>query len=78
MPRAALTEFEKLFDAKVKGLVAVKKEAARRGFKRGRGGHGRMPCPMPGCAGEVSFAISASNGHSRVVCNKPDCLNWVE
>jgi hypothetical protein len=78
MPRAPLTDFEHIFDGKVKGLVAVKKEAARKGFKKGRGGHGKMPCPMPGCKGEVSFAISGSNGHSRVVCNAPNCLNYVE
>lgn len=64
--------------AKVKGLEAVKAEAKRRGFGKGRGGRGTMSCPVPGCTGQVTFATSASNGHIRVACNAAGCMQWIE
>ncbi len=64
--------------AKVKGLEAVKAEAQRRGFKKGSGGKGTMPCPVPGCTGQVTFAVAGSNGHIRLACNAAGCMQWIE
>jgi len=64
--------------AKIQGLEMVKKEAQRRGFKKGSGGKGTMACPVPGCAGQVTFAVAGSNGHIRLACTAAGCMQWVE
>lgn len=62
----------------VKGLESVKAEAVKRGFKKGNSGKGTMPCPVPGCIGQVTFAIAGSNGHIRAACTAAGCMHWVE
>lgn len=63
---------------KVRGLEAVKAESKRRGFKKGNGGRGTMACPIPGCFGQVTFAVSPINGHIRVACSAAGCMQWIE
>lgn len=57
-----------------RGMVAVNEEIKRRGFGAGNGGHGGMPCPMPGCRGRVAF-IAYINGMVMAACNQRGCLN---
>jgi ssDNA-binding Zn-finger/Zn-ribbon topoisomerase 1 len=59
----------------VVAMEAVKAEAIRQGFKKGRGGSSTMPCPMPGCAGQVVYMVSSANGHLATKCNVNGCLN---
>lgn len=63
---------------KIRGMELVKAESKRRGFGKGRGGRGTMSCPVPGCTGQVTFAVSASNGHIRLACNAAGCMQWLE
>lgn len=60
-----------------KGMVAVFEEIKRRGLGAGKGGHGGMPCPMPGCRGRVAF-IAYINGMVMAACNQRGCLNKTE
>lgn len=57
-----------------RGMAAVHAEIKRRGLGAGSGGHGGMPCPMPGCRGRVAF-IAYINGMVMAACNQRGCLN---
>lgn len=61
--------------ALVKAIETVKGETIRRGLGKGRGGHGGMPCPVPGCRGRVTFIVYTGNGHLMASCNQPHCLS---
>lgn len=75
----ALTQEQKeKIGVMILALEEVKAEANRRGFRKGSGGRGTMPCPVLTCKGQVTFAVATSNGHVRVACNAPGCMNWVE
>lgn len=38
--------------------------------------HGVIKCPA--CGGKLHFYQSAHNGHGRGVCEKQDCMGWME
>ena len=61
-------------EAFARGMAEVFAELKKRGLGAGKGGHGGMPCPMPGCRGRVAF-IAYVNGMVMAACNKPGCLN---
>jgi hypothetical protein len=63
------------FTAMMKTAEAVKLHTILKGLGRGRGGHGDMPCPVPGCRGRVSFTVYTGNGHLMASCNQRGCLN---
>lgn len=44
---------------------------------KGRSARGTIPCPACG-TGTIDWSIAGYNGHMRVRCSTPDCLNWVE
>lgn len=68
-------EADAKIDALVKAIEAIKKETIRRGLGKGRGGHGGMPCPVPGCKGRVAFIVYVGNGHLMASCNQSGCVN---
>ena len=62
-------------DALVRTIEAIKKETIRRGLGKGKGGHGSMPCPSPGCKGWVRFIVYVNNGHMMASCSVKGCVN---
>lgn len=60
---------------KDRALLAVKKEAARRGYRVGNGGHGMLDCPIPGCKGTVKFIVYSGTGLMMASCNRCVLVN---
>ncbi len=59
----------------VNAVDMVIAETMRRGLKKGKGGHGNMPCPIPKCKGRVSFIVYTFNGHVMAQCSVSGCLS---
>lgn len=62
-------------EAFIKAVEAIKTETIRRGFGKGNGGHGGMPCPVPGCRGRVAFIVYVMNGHMMASCSQRGCIS---
>ncbi len=61
----------------LEALVAVHKDAAQRGLKKGAGGTGSLPCPNQ-CGGTVAYSVNGSNGHTMGRCSTKGCAAWIE
>ncbi len=72
------TEADARIDALVSAIAKIKAEVARRGLGKGKGGHGGMPCTVPGCRGRIAFIVYTFNGHVMASCNVKGCVNLRE
>jgi hypothetical protein len=59
------------------GLNAAHKDAKAKGYKKGNGGKGSLPCPV--CTtGTLHYSVAAYNGHLWGQCSTNGCLSWME
>ncbi len=78
-PKTPLADEDKEKIARmILAIEAIKKETARRGLGKGKGGHGGMPCPVPGCRGRVAFIVYVFNGHLMASCSVKGCVQFRE
>lgn len=78
-------EAEKSADAQIadmanqmRAMDAAHSHAAAQGFKKGNGGQGLMPCPIPGCTGVLRYRVAGINGHMAAACTVETCVRWME
>lgn len=57
-------------------VESVCQEAKLRGFKKGQGGQGEMPCPK--CGKNLYFTVASLNGHIWARCTTKGCLAWMQ
>lgn len=63
--------------APIEAINEAYKEIRNRGFKKGHGGSGTMPCPH--CkTGTLHFRVASINGHVHGQCETEGCLRWME
>lgn len=59
------------------GIRAASEDAKKRGFKKGNGGRGTLPCPV--CSGgELMYSVAGYNGHIHGKCSTPNCVAWMQ
>lgn len=59
------------------GIGAASKHAKEKGFKKGNGGCGVVPCPV--CkTGELNYTVASYNGHMWGRCTTPKCVSWMQ
>ena len=63
--------------AKLQAIGKAHEDADSKGFKKGHGGVGEMPCPM-GCGGTLRYSVASYNGHMHAGCSTENCLRWME
>lgn len=60
-----------------RAMLAVQEDANKRGFKKGNGGRGTVPCPA--CSGgELMYSVASYNGHIHGKCSTPNCVWWMQ
>jgi hypothetical protein len=60
-----------------KAQRAAHDDAKTKGYEKGKGGSGFIPCPA--CAGgTLCYSVDSRNGHMRVKCATLGCVSWIE
>ncbi|HKS74291.1 MAG TPA: hypothetical protein VJQ82_13905 [Terriglobales bacterium] len=61
----------------VKAMHAAKDDAKEKGFRKGSGGIGEIPCPC--CeGGRLRYSVASYNGHMHASCSTNNCVSWME
>lgn len=61
----------------IKARHAAKDDANGKGFAKGHGGIGAIPCPC--CeSGELRYSVASYNGHMHGRCSTAGCVSWME
>ena len=60
-----------------KALEAVDKDRKVRGFRKGKGGQGSLPCPACN-TGTLGYSVASYNGHIHGRCSTPGCVSWMQ
>lgn len=56
---------------------AAKDDAKAKGYGKGHGGYGSLPCPC--CdGGTLKYSVASSNGHMHGKCSTAECVGWME
>lgn len=55
---------------------AAHNDAKVRGYRRGNGGYGSVPCPA--CGGTIRYSVAGLNGHMHGACSTLGCASWME
>jgi len=59
------------------GIGAASEDAKKQGFKKGKGGAGKLACPV--CkTGELHYSVASYNGHMHGRCTTPNCCQWMQ
>jgi hypothetical protein len=61
----------------VKVRHAAKEDAKAKGFGKGHGGTGSLPCPAE-CGGTLHYSVASYNGHMHGRCTTAGCASWME
>ena len=57
-------------------MTVAMKDAKSHGFGIGKGGEGRIPCPV--CStGTLRYSVAALNGHMWGQCSTTNCVSWM-
>lgn len=60
-----------------KARHAAKDDAKAKGYRKGAGGHGKLPCPC--CdGGTLQYSVASYNGHMHAKCTTAGCVSWME
>lgn len=61
----------------IKARHAAKEDATSKGFGKGHGGIGSIPCPC--CeGGTLRYSVASYNGHMHGRCSTSGCVSWRE
>lgn len=55
----------------------AKDNARAKGFKRGSGGRGEVPCTACNL-GTIRYSVASVNGHMHAHCTTKGCVSWME
>jgi hypothetical protein len=55
----------------------AKDDAHAKGFKRGSGGRGEVPCTACNL-GTIRYSVASVNGHMHAHCTTKGCVSWME
>lgn len=72
-----VAQLEKRAADALEALVAVQADAMAHGLRRGKGGTGRVQCPVCG-DGEIRYSVAESNGHIWASCSTHGCVRWMQ
>jgi hypothetical protein len=75
--RAEAEQWAEAVQRCVIGRSAASDHAKERGFGRGHGGVGEVPCPVCG-AGTIRYSVAGYNGHMHGRCTTKGCVSWME
>lgn len=65
------------YERGVKARHAAKDDAHSKGFGKGHGGQGAIPCPC--CdGGTLRYSVASYNGHMHGRCTTAGCVSWME
>lgn len=60
-----------------KAYCAAKADADSKGYKKGHGGAGSLPCPC--CdGGTLRYTVASYNGHMHGRCSTEGCVWWMQ
>lgn len=71
----AQAEFDKVSDA-LTAMSACQDDAKAKGYKKGNGGRGFIPCPI--CKGRLHYSVASHNGHMWGRCETEGCVSWMQ
>jgi len=61
----------------IKARHAAKDDVKTKGYGKGHGGVGSIPCPS--CdGGTLRYSVASYNGHMHGKCTTPHCVSWIE
>lgn len=66
-----------IYERGVKARHAAKDDAKAKGYGKGHGGAGSVPCPS--CdGGTLCYTVASYNGHMHGRCSTAGCVSWME
>jgi hypothetical protein len=63
-------------DRTMKAMDAAYQDAKAKGFRKGSGGTGLIPCPI--CGGNLRYSVASYNGHMHGKCEADGCVAWMQ
>jgi len=74
---AKVAEREASWERLKLGIIAASDDAKKHGYGKGKGGAGRVQCPV--CkTGELHYSVAGYNGHMHGRCSTKGCLSWMQ
>jgi len=74
---AEVAESNASFERLKSGLAAAGQDAKAKGFGKGKGGTGSIPCPV--CkTGTLHYSVAGYNGHMHGRCSTGGCVAWMQ
>ena len=64
------------FKSRLGASMAVFAEVKKRGFGKGKGGKGSMPCQT--CGKDLWFSVASINGHVWARCSTDGCVSFMQ
>ncbi len=74
---AEKAKIDELFRQGDLAMAAITADAEAKGYRRGNGGSGEVPCPA--CAdGKLAYRVAGYNGHKHAKCSTAGCVSFME
>lgn len=74
---AEVAEKNAHFEQMCLAMRAAQEDAKAKGFKKGSGGGGKVPCPV--CkTGTLHYSVAGYNGHMHGRCETKECVAWMQ